>query len=122
MESSHEAAFRREHRLWVAAAVITGLHTAAILAFLLPRLSSLSDLKLRYTAEFGVNWVDDWRMLGLFPAVAAVSVVVDWLLARRLRKLHPSMGETMAVAGVLVSLAFAVAGGIALLLNASSAT
>jgi hypothetical protein len=113
---------RRERRLWIAAATVVGLSAAAVLAFIVPRLPAIDGVKLRYTAEFGVDWVGDWRLLGMFPALGAAFVVVDWLLAHRLRRVHPSLGEAMAVAAVVVSLSFATATVISLLLNAAPST
>jgi hypothetical protein len=118
MDSS--AAARREHHLWLGSVAITMLNAALIAAFVLPRWSTLGVIKLRYTAELGVNWVGDWRLLALLPGLSAVSVALDWLLARRLRRTHPSLGELAACAALLVSMAFAGATIIALLLNAAA--
>lgn len=90
---------------------------AFIVAFVWPRLGTLTYLRLHYTASRGVDWIDDWRMLFLFPLVGLVVWVLNLVLASRLASASHHLARLVLGVTVFVEALFAVGGVLAVLLN-----
>lgn len=101
----------------VAAFGVLLAHWVLIVAFLLPRIGSLSFLRLHYTASQGIDWVDDWRAIFVFPAFGLVAFVCDFAFAAALARTRRQLGRMIIVGTVLVEIVVAVGGVIAVLLN-----
>lgn len=101
----------------VAAFGVLLAHWVLIVAFLLPRLGTLQFLRLHYTASQGIDWVDDWRSIFIFPAFGLVALVCDFAFAAALARTRRQLGRMIAVGTVLVEVVVAVGGVIAVLLN-----
>ena len=107
---------RMSGTLVAVSAVILALHAGLVALFLLPRFGSLDLLRLHYTADLGVDWIADWRYLFVYPAAGAVALLVNGLVAGSVPE--GQRGHAMILsATVLLEIAFAAAGGIAVLLN-----
>ncbi|HTM68972.1 MAG TPA: hypothetical protein VL426_06780 [Candidatus Binatia bacterium] len=118
LASAVNASLDKATRITAAAAFsVLMVHWAFIVAFVMPRLGELQFLRLHYSAAQGIDWVDDWRAIFLFPAVGlaafACNVAFAVLLARRDR----ALGRLLMGATVVVELLVAVGGVIAVLLN-----
>lgn len=90
---------------------------AVIVIFIWPRLGTLDYLRLHYTAASGVDWVDDWRMLLVFPAMGLVSWFIDLALASRLAVTSHVLARLVMIMAVFVELLLAIGGILAVLLN-----
>ncbi len=93
------------------------VHWVFIFAFLLPRLGTLRFLRLHYTASQGIDWVDDWRSIFIFPAFGLAAFVCDFAFAAALARTRRQLGRMIVVGTVLVEIVVAVGGIIAVLLN-----
>jgi hypothetical protein len=93
------------------------LQWTAILAFLVPRLGTLHFLRLHYTAAQGVDWVDVWYAIFLFPMLGLATFAVNLAIAMRLGRRNRSLGHVVMVATAFIEAMLAVSGIIAVLLN-----
>lgn len=93
------------------------LQWTAILAFVIPRLGTLHFLRLHYTAAQGVDWVDVWYAIFLFPMFGLAIFAVNLAIAVRLGRRNPSLGHVVIVATAFIEAMLAVSGIIAVLLN-----
>jgi len=90
---------------------------AFIVAFIWPRLGTLDYLRLHYTAASGVDWIDDWRMVFVFPVFGLAAWVVDLVLASRLAVTSHAMARLVLATLVFIEILLAVGGILAVLLN-----
>jgi hypothetical protein len=97
--------------------VVLVAHWLFILAFVVPRLGSLSFLRLHYTAAHGIDWVASWEAIFTFPGIGLVVFFVDLAIAAALARTNPSLGRIVLGAAVLVQVILAVGGVLAVLLN-----
>jgi len=88
-----------------------------VAAFVWPRLGTLRYLRLHYTASRGVDWIDDWRMIFVFPAVGLVVWFVNIVLAARLASASHHLARLVLGITVFVEALVAVGGVLAVLLN-----
>jgi hypothetical protein len=88
-----------------------------IAAFIIPRWGDLGFLRLHYTVALGVDWVDDWRYVFVFPALAAFIFVLNGWLAGRLSAQHRRLGIMLLGLTVIIEIFIAVGGAIAISLN-----
>ena len=101
----------------VAAFGILAVHWALIIAFLVPRLGTLRFLRLHYTASQGIDWVDDWRAIFIFPAFGLAALICDFAFAAALSRTRRQLGRMILIGAVLVEIVVAAGGVIAVLLN-----
>lgn len=90
---------------------------ALTLSFIVPRLGSLTFLRLHYSAAFGVDWIDRWQYLLIFPALGLAVFVVNGYFAGILGRRHRSLGLAMHLATLVVEVLIAAGTLIAVLLN-----
>ncbi len=101
----------------VAAFAPLAIQWAAILAFVVPRLGTLHFLRLHYTAAQGIDWVDVWYAIFLFPIIGLAVFAVNLALALWLGKRNRLLGRVVISATVFIEGILAVSGIIAVLLN-----
>ena len=88
-----------------------------VVVFIIPRWGDLGFLRLHYTVALGVDWVDDWRYIFVFPALAVVIFVLNGWMAGRLSVLHRRLGTMLLGLTMIIEIFIAVGGAIAISLN-----
>ena len=88
-----------------------------VAVFVIPRWGDLGFLRLHYTVALGVDWVDDWRYIFVFPALATVVFVFNGWLAGRLSVLHRRLGIMLLGLTVIIETFIVIGGAIATSLN-----
>ncbi len=101
----------------VAAFAVLGAHWLFVLAFVIPRLGTLHFLRLHYAATSGVDWVDVWWYIFVFPVFGAAAFFANLAIAAALAKKHRVLGIAVLAATAGIEIALAAAGGVAILLN-----
>lgn len=99
------------------ALAILAVHWALIVRFLVARAGSLSFLRLHYSVAFGVDWVDQWWLLFLFPLLGLATFAINLWLSVQLARSRPALGTMLLVATALLEALFAAGGSFAILLN-----
>lgn len=112
----HSSAVGVKAAVIIAATALLGQVTLAF-SFVVPRLGTLRFLRLHYTSEFGVDWIDDWRYLFLFPAVGMAVFFVNAAAAWYVSSKQPVVGPVIAYVTAFIEIILAVAGGLAVLIN-----
>jgi hypothetical protein len=107
---------KAELYLLVAAGVLV-IHWSLVVWFVVTRLGTLEFLRLHYTAALGIDWIDDWWKIFVFPGVGLVALFVNALFAGQLSKTHRLLGALILGSGILLQIIFAIGGVMALLLN-----
>lgn len=92
-------------------------HWVLIIAFLMPRLGTLGFLRLHYTASQGIDWVDDWRAIFVFPAFGLAALACNFAFAAALARTRRQIGRMVLVGTLFVEIIIAAGGVIAVLLN-----
>ncbi len=102
------------------AAVAMGVllvHWLLVVWFVLTRLGSLKFLRIHYTASLGVDWIDAWWKIFIFPAFGLAVFFVNALLAGLLTAKYRSFSPVMMSITVFMEVVAAIGGVTALLLN-----
>lgn len=110
-----------EGRLARAAAVgsliVLAVHWALVINFVAVRAGSLSFLRLHYTVAYGIDWVDKWWLIFTFPLLGLAFFCLNAWIASLLAHARPTFGTIVHVATLIIEVALAAAGAIAILLN-----
>lgn len=104
----------------VMAAVAVGVlvvHWMFVMGFVLSRIGSLRFLRLHYTAALGVDWVDAWWMIFMFPLFGLAAFFVNALLSGALSFKYRSSAIVIMSMTVFMEVLAAMGGVMALLLN-----
>jgi hypothetical protein len=113
-----DAGLDRASRILVAAAsAILVLHWALVIAFVVPRLGTLTFLRLHYSAAQGVDWLGDWRALFVFPGIGAAALLVNVPLAASLGRTRRGLCRLVLTGTLVIEAFLAVGGTLAVLLN-----
>ena len=96
---------------------ILAIHWALIVRFLAVRAGSLSFLRLHYSVAFGVDWVDSWWFIFVYPLMGLAVFAVNLRLAISLSRVRPEIGTMMMISASLLQALFAAGGSFAILLN-----
>ena len=99
------------------AILVLAVHWILVAHFVIVRLGDLKFLRLHYAAGIGVDWVDRWWYLFVFPFFGLLSFVVNAWLATVLAKRKTALGVLILVATAVLEIFFVAGGLIALLLN-----
>lgn len=104
---------------WAVATSLLALiaHWGIVAAFVLPRLGSLGFLRLHYTASQGIDWIDVWYVILLFPTVATLTLVVNAVVAARFALRNKSLARIVLVITAMIELLMTVGGVLVVLLN-----
>jgi len=97
--------------------VILLMHWSFLLWFSISRLGTLDFLRLHYTAALGVDWIDVWWKLFVFPGFGLATFSVNAILSGRLARSHRLLGLIIMWTTVFLEVVFAVGGVMAVLLN-----
>src|SRR3989339_697660 len=97
--------------------VILLMHWSFLLWFSISRLGTLDFLRLHYTAALGVDWIDVWWKLFVFPGFGLATFLVNAVLSGRLARSHRLLGLVIMWTTVFLEVVFAVGGVMAVLLN-----
>jgi hypothetical protein len=103
--------------IFTASLVCALLHTALVLFFVWQRIGELDFLRLHYTAQLGVDWIDAWWYIFVFPALGWMTLVVNMPLGLLFHRYHAGYSGMMAVATLMIEIGLLAAGIFALLLN-----
>lgn len=90
---------------------------AFIVGFVVPRLGSLHFLRMHYDARGGVDWVDVWYAIFLYPAIGLAAFAVNLALAIHLAKRDQRLSRALLVATAFIEVLLAAGGVIVVLLN-----
>ena len=101
----------------VLAFIVMAAHCAAVMAFVAPRFGSLDFLRLHYTATRGVDWIDSWQMIFVFPVAGMLTFFANLVIAVRAARMSRQLGALVLGVTVLVEVFLAVGGILAVLLN-----
>ena len=93
------------------------VHWLLVLWFTVARLGSLGFLRLHYTAALGVDWIDSWWKIFMFPGFGLAVFLVNGLLAGALSKSHRQFGPLLMGVTIFLQVIFAMGGVMAILLN-----
>ncbi|OIO51337.1 hypothetical protein COY93_04135 [Candidatus Uhrbacteria bacterium CG_4_10_14_0_8_um_filter_58_22] len=97
--------------------VILLAHWSFLLWFSVSRLGTLKFLRLHYTAALGVDWIDSWWKIFVFPGFGLATFLVNAVLSGRLARSHRLFGLVIMWTTVFLEMVFAVGGVMAVLLN-----
>jgi len=93
------------------------VHWGIVAAFVIPRLGQLGFLRLHYTARQGVDWVDVWYVILIFPTVATLTLIVNTFVAARFALRNKSLGRLLLVITAMIEILMTVGGVLVVLLN-----
>ncbi|MBN1585087.1 hypothetical protein JW899_01835 [Candidatus Uhrbacteria bacterium] len=88
-----------------------------VFVFLVSRWGHLGFLRLHYTAALGIDWVDGWRWMLVFPGLAVLFFSANGYLSGYLARRHHRLGLMMSGLTVLVLAAVLAGGALAVSLN-----
>lgn len=103
--------------LFAIAAVALFLNAAVISFFLLPRQSELKFLRLHYLADLGVDWIDVWWKILIFPIIGAVFFFINGYFSGTLAARRREFGALVLGATAVVEILLLVGSLIAVMLN-----
>lgn len=92
-------------------------HWGIVAAFVIPRLGNLGFLRLHYTARQGIDWVDIWYVILVFPTVATLTLIINAIIAARFAIRNKSLGRLLLVITALIEILMTVGGVLVVLLN-----
>lgn len=92
-------------------------HWGIIAAFIVPRLGNLGFLRLHYTARQGVDWVDAWYVILLFPVFATLTLLTNSLFAARFAQRNKALARIVLLATMAIEILMTVGGVLVVLLN-----
>lgn len=98
------------------ATVILAAHWGYILIFIIPRIGTLRFLRLHYTTELGVDWVDDWWKIFAYPGLGLLILAANGIIAGRLGRARLVSRLSYGVA-VVCEMLLAVGGALAVSIN-----
>ncbi len=101
----------------VLAMAVLLVHWLLLLWFVLSRIGQLNFLRLHYTAALGVDWIDVWWKIFIFPGFGLVVFFVNGLIAGALSKSHRMFGSVLYGITIFLQLLFLIGGVMAALLN-----
>jgi len=108
---------RKIEVLAVLAMAVLLVHWLLLLWFVLSRIGELDFLRLHYTAALGVDWIDAWWKIFVFPGFGLAVFLVNGLLAGALSRSHKMFGSVLYAITIFLQLIFLVGGVMAMLLN-----
>jgi hypothetical protein len=113
------SSFSRPKPNWllVASAVVLFLHVAMVVVFVVQRWNTLDFLRLHYTVDLGVDWIDRWWRIFLFPGLAFFTLLVNSALVVLLKQKHVAYARMMSVATLMLELILFASAIFALPLN-----
>jgi len=103
--------------LVIVALVVLLAHLGAIITFLAVRGVGLQNLRLHYTAVFGVDWVDAWWKMLTFPVFGAAAFFVNGYFSGILARRHRLYAVTLMYLTLVLEVMLAGGGLSAILLN-----
>lgn len=113
------SSFSRPKPNWllVGSAGVLLLHVAVVLIFIVQRWNTLDFLRLHYTVDLGVDWIDQWWRIFLFPGLAFFTFLVNSTLIVLLKQKHVAYARMMSIATLMLELILFASAIFALLLN-----
>ncbi|MBU0625833.1 hypothetical protein KKF05_05895 [Patescibacteria group bacterium] len=108
---------RRAEFLTAVAMSILLTHWLLIMWFIVSRLGSLEFLRLHYTAALGIDWIDVWWKIFVFPGAGLAVIVINGLLSGALVKSYQYLGLLLMSLTILLQIFFMIGGVMAMLLN-----
>ena len=108
---------KTSRRLVIGGFFILILHWLFILGFIFPRLGTLRFLRLHSMAMIGVNWVDVWWKIFLFPVVGTVAFFINFLFSSFFIKRTRLLSGIILSANLVLQILFAVGGIFVISLN-----
>ena len=118
-QSLRSARLPRGLRPWfIAAAILLVVHWSLIIVFVAPQVGTLDFLRLHYTVAFGIDWIDRWYMIFVFPIVGATALVVNTWLVLLLSARYRGLATVVSQVTLFVEAALVIGGVSAVLLNA----
>ena len=101
----------------VSAMLVLAVHFAFVIQFIVFHLGDLRFLRLHYATGIGVDWIDRWWYLFVFPFLGLASLAINLWFATILAKRKIALGVMIVVATAVLEIFFAASGLIAILLN-----
>ncbi|MFH1046977.1 MAG: hypothetical protein V1738_01640 [Patescibacteria group bacterium] len=93
------------------------LHWLILLWFVLSRIGQLEFLRLHYTVTLGIDWIDSWWKIFVFPAFGLGVFLLNGLIAGVLAPGNKIFSSLIYGITVFLQVIFAIGGLMAILLN-----
>jgi len=103
--------------LWSSGAAVLAANWLGIVIFLVSRSVNSGFLRLHYTAALGVDWVDVWWKIFIFPGFGLAVFFINGFFSGILTKKHRMLGLLMLGATDAVEIMLAIGAGLAIMLN-----
>ena len=97
--------------------LVLAFHFAFVIQFIVSHFDDLQFLRLHYATGIGVDWIDRWWYLFVFPFLGLATLAINLWFATILARRKIALGVMIVVATTVLEILFAASGLIAVLLN-----
>ncbi len=101
----------------ISAMLVLAFHFAFVIQFIVSHFDDLQFLRLHYATGIGVDWIDRWWYLFVFPFLGLATLAINLWFATILARRKIALGVMIVVATTVLEILFAASGLIAVLLN-----
>ncbi len=102
---------------WSLAAAALAANWLTVVVFLVGHSVSSGFLRLHYTAALGVDWVDVWWKIFLYPGAGLAAFFINGFFSGILTKKHRMFGSLMLGATAVVEVLLAIGAVLVVMLN-----
>ncbi len=102
---------------WWLSVIVLAANWVTVTAFLVSHSVSSGFLRLHYTAALGVDWVDVWWKIFLYPGAGLAAFFINGSFSGILTKKHRMFGSLLLGATAVVEVLLAIGAALVVMLN-----